>query len=354
MMTETSRPRFGRPFAGLSDFGLFRRGLLTDMRDPYTVLGVAKGAAQDDIKKAYRRLAKKYHPDQSKEPKAKDRFAEVGSAYEILGDDKKRGQFDRGEIDADGKPRFTGGFEGFPGGRAGGPGRGGGFENFEFGGRGGRPGAGAGGFDAADIFADLFGGAAGARGGRSGGFGQQPRTPIRGEDVQAAVTISLAESVHGATTRVSLPTGRTLEVSVPAGIEDGKSIRLKAQGQQGVNGGSTGDATVTVTIAKHPYFRADGSDLKLDLPITLYEAVLGAKVAVPTLEGQVEMSIPAGTNGGRTLRLRGKGLLTPAKTRGDLLVALRIVLPDDAATSLQEVARDLAETRPYDPRKSMG
>ena len=200
------------------------------MRDPYTVLGVAKGAAQDDVKKAYRRLAKKYHPDQSKEPKAKDRFAEVGAAYEILGDEKKRGQFDRGEIDAEGKPRFAG-FEGFSGG---GPGRasGGGFENFEFnfgGGRAGRPGAG--GIDAADIFADLFGG--GARGGRSGGFGQQPRTPIRGEDVQAAVTITLAESVHGASRRIGLPTGRTLEVSVPAGIEDGKSIRLKAQGQQG-------------------------------------------------------------------------------------------------------------------------
>ena len=320
------------------------------MRDPYSVLGIAKGAAQDDIKKAYRRLAKKYHPDQSKEPKAKDRFAEVGAAYEILGDEKRRGQFDRGEIDGDGKPRFTGGFEGFSGGGA--PGRGGGFDNFEFnfgGARGGR----TGGFDAGDIFADIFGGAAprGGAGGRSGGFGQQ-RTPIRGEDVQAATTITLAESVHGATKRVSLPTGRTLEVSVPAGIEDGKSIRLKSQGQQGANGGSTGDAIVTVSIARHPHFRADGADLRLDLPITLYEAVLGAKVAVPTLEGQVEMSIPAGTNGGRTLRLRGKGLLTPAKTRGDLLVALRIVLPDDPA-SLTDLAKKMAEKQPYEPRKSM-
>ncbi|MCX8255867.1 MAG: J domain-containing protein, partial [Beijerinckiaceae bacterium] len=165
-------------------------------------------------------------------------------------------------------------------------------------------------------------------------------------------TITLAESVHGATKRVSLPTGRTLEVSVPPGIEDGKSIRLKAQGQPGVNGAPAGDAIVTVTIARHPHFRADGADLRLDLPITLYEAVLGAKVQVPTLEGQVEMSIPPGTNGGRTLRLRGKGLLTPAKTRGDLLVALRIVLPDDSA-SLADLARKLAETQPYEPRKAM-
>ena len=318
------------------------------MRDPYSVLGVAKGAAQDDIKKAYRRLAKKYHPDQSTEPKAKDRFAEVGAAYEILGDEKKRGQFDRGEIDGDGKPRFTGGFDGFSSG-----GRGGGFDNFDFNINAARSGR-AGGFDAADIFADLFGGAArggAGAGGRAGGFGQQ-RTPIRGEDVQAATTITLAESVHGATKRVSLPTGRTLEVSVPAGIEDGKSIRLKSQGQQGTNGGSTGDAIVTVTIARHPHFRAEGADLRLELPITLYEAVLGAKVAVPTLEGHVEMSIPAGTNGGRTLRLRGKGLLTAGKTRGDLLVALRIVLPDDPA-SLSDLAKKMADAQPYEPRKAM-
>ena len=315
------------------------------MRDPYSVLGVAKGAAQDDIKKAYRRLAKKYHPDQSKEPKAMDRFAEVGAAYEILGDEKKRGQFDRGEIDGDGKPRFTGGFEGFSSG-----GRGGGFEGFDFNMNAARSGR-AGGFDAADIFADLFGGAASRGGGRSGGFGQQ-RTPVRGEDVQVATTITLAESVHGASKRVTLPSGRTLEVTVPAGIEDGKSIRLKGQGQPGVNGGSMGDAIVTVSIARHPYFRAEGADLRLDLPITLYEAVLGAKVAVPTLEGQVEMSIPAGTNGGRSLRLRGKGLLTSAKTRGDLLVALRIVLPDDPA-SLTDVAKKLAESQPYEPRKTM-
>ncbi len=316
------------------------------MRDPYTVLGVAKSAGPDDIKKAYRRLAKTYHPDQSKDPKAKDKFAEVGSAYEILGDDKKRGQFDRGEIDAEGKPKFTG-FDGFGSGAGGGGAR----EGFEFNfGGGGRPGR-PGGFDAADIFSDLFSG--GARGGRSGGFGGRTATPIRGEDVQAVVTVALADSVHGASVRVSLPTGRDLDVSVPAGIEDGKQIRLKGQGQPGVNGGSTGDALVTIRIAAHPHFRVDGPDLRLDLPITLYEAVLGAKVNVPTLEGHVEMSLPA-TSGGRVLRLRGKGMVKAGGSRGDLLVALRIVLPEDAAASLGDAARAMQEAKPYDPRKALG
>ena len=322
------------------------------MRDPYTVLGVAKGAAPADIKKAFRRLAKTYHPDQSTDPKAKDKFAEIGAAYEIVGDEKKRGQFDRGEIDAEGKPKFQG-FEGFSqtgGAPRGGPG---GFEGFEFnfgGGRGGR--ANAQGFEAADIFADLFGG--GTRGaGRSGGFGQQ-QAAAKGEDVQASVSVSLADSVHGAKARVSLPSGRELEIAVPAGIEDGKQIRLKGQGQPGGRGAPVGDALVTVHIARHPLFRVEGADLRLDLPITLYEAVLGAKINVPTLEGKVEMGVPAGTNGGRTLRLRGKGLMTASKARGDLLVALRIVLPDDSKDELARFAKQLADAHPYDPRKAMG
>ena len=314
------------------------------MRDPYTVLGVNKSASPGDIKKAYRRLAKQYHPDQSADPKAKDRFAEVGSAYEILGDDKKRGSFDRGEIDAEGKPKFHG-FEGFNGAGAGGQSRG--FEGFDFAGGASR---GRAGFDASDIFSDLFGG--GARGhARSGGFGGS--TAMRGEDVQADVQVSLGDSVHGAKVRVTLPTGRELEVAVPAGIEDGKQIRLKGQGQPGARGGAPGDALVTVRIAKHTLFRVDGADLRLDLPITLYEAVLGGTANVPTLEGKVELKIPPGTDGSRTLRLRGKGLATPRGGRGDLLVALRIVLPDDAASSLGEVARTLAGTKPYDPRKAM-
>jgi DnaJ-class molecular chaperone len=315
------------------------------MRDPYTVLGVAKSADLGEIKKAYRKLAKKFHPDQSKDPNAKDKFAEVSAAYEIIGDEKKRGQFDRGEIDAEGKPRFQG-FEGFG---AGGPSgftrraAPGGFEHFEF-----RTGPGQGaGFDAGDIFSELFG----AGGQRRGG---QARPLPRGEDVSAELTVSLREAVKGGKSRVTLPTGRTLEVSVPAGVEDGQQIRLKGQGQPSPFGGEPGDAMVSVKIAKHPYFKVDRRDLRLDLPLTLYEAVLGAKVNVPTLDGQVELNVPAGSNSGRILRLRGKGLPNPGGTPGDLLVTLRIVLPDETDPDLLELARKWQKQKPYDPRQDLG
>ncbi len=328
-------------------------GAASSMRDPYTVLGVGKSADTAEIKKAFRKLAKKYHPDQSKEAKAAEKFAEANTAYEILGDEKKRAAFDRGEIDAEGKPRFQG-FEGFD---AGGPGfgrrthagGGPGFEHFEFN-LGGRPGAH--GFDPSDLFGDLFG--AGAGSGRRGGARGHGAPPPRGEDITACVTIGLAEAVTGTTTRVSLPTGRTLDVSVPAGIEDGKAIRLKQQGQPSPFGGDAGDALITVRIAKHPYFRVEAHDLRLDLPIALYEAVLGAKVNVPTLESKVELAIPAGSNGGRTLRLRGKGLPTPHGTRGDLLVTLRIVLPDEADGDLASLMRKWESQKPYNPRGELG
>lgn len=316
------------------------------MRDPYQILGIPKGAAAADVKKAFRKLAKQYHPDQSTEPRAKEKFAEVSAAYEILGDEKKRGQFDRGEIDAEGKPKFQG-FDGF--GAGGDPRRAGaGADHFEFN-FGGRPGRGASpGFDPSDIFADLFGGRSGAR------PGGQAHAPMKGEDVQASVTVSLADSVHGTKARVSLPTGRDLEVAVPAGIEEGKQIRLKGQGQPSPQGGPSGDAIVTVKIARHPYFRVEGHDLRLDLPVTLYEAVLGAKVNVPTLENPVELGIPAGTTGTRTLRLRGKGLTDGKSGRGDLLVSLKIVLPDGIKDDLETFARTMAAKHPYDPRKTLG
>jgi DnaJ-class molecular chaperone len=322
------------------------------MRDPYTVLGVQKSADAAEIKKAFRKLAKKFHPDQSSEHKAKEKFAEVSVAYEILGDDKKRAAFDRGEIDAEGKPRCHG-FEGFgaggPGfGRGAKAGGGPGAEHFEFNFGGGRPGGH--GFDAGDIFADLFG--AGAAGGRRGGRGPAS-APARGDDVAASVTVGLAEAVKGATARVTLPTGRTLEVTVPAGIEDGKQIRLKKQGQPSAAGGEPGDAMVTVKIAKHPFFRVDGRDLRLDLPVTLYEAVLGAKVNAPTLDAAVELAIPAGSNGGRTLRLRGKGLPNPQGPAGDLLVTLRIVLPDESDSDLASLMRKWEAQKPYNPRTDM-
>ncbi|MGI3903793.1 MAG: DnaJ C-terminal domain-containing protein [Janthinobacterium lividum] len=307
------------------------------MRDPYTVLGVTKSADAAEIKKAFRKLAKKYHPDQSKEPKAKERFTEANGAYEILGDETKRGQFDRGEIDAEGKPRYAG-----FGGGAGGAG-GGGFDFNDFGGASpfGRQTRGSG-FDANDIFADLLNG--GLRGGR-----RAAQQPTRGEDVTASVSVPLEDVVKGGTARVTLPTGRTLEVKVPAGMEDGKAIRLKGQGHDSPTGGASGDAIVTVRYAPHKQFHIEGRDLRLDLPVTLYEAVLGATVPVTTLDGSVEITLPPGANKGRTLRLRGKGLPGPTGA-GDLLVTPRVVLPDRAAPDLEELARRWRDEHPYDPR----
>ncbi len=279
------------------------------MRDPYLVLGVQKSAGMAEIKKVFRKLAKKYHPDQSKDPKAKEKFAEVSAAYEILGDEKKRAAFDRGEIDAEGKPRFHGfsgfGTEGGGFGRRSHAGGGPGFQHFEFDFGGGRPGAE--GLNASDIFGDLFGG--GMAGGRRGRARGQGTPPPRGDDVNVNVTISLAEAAKGTAARVTMPDGRTLEISVPAGIEDGKQIRLKRQGQPSHFGGEPGDAMVTVQIAKHPYFRVEGRDLRLDLPVTLYEAVLGTKVNAPTLEGTVELTIPPARMAGARCACAAKACL---------------------------------------------
>lgn len=315
------------------------------MRDPYTILGVAKTAKAGEIKAAYRKLAKRFHPDQNKtDPKAKDKFAEANSAYEILGDDEKKLKFDRGEIDADGKPR---GFEGFGAGgpgagfrRSGAPGSG---QHFEFN-MGGGAGGGGGGFDAGDIFSELFG----ARG-RPGS-----RTPPKGEDLAGTVTVGLADSVNGTTTRVLLPTGRQLEVKIPAGIEDGKQIRLKGQGNPSGFGGEAGDAIITVRVALHPDFRIDGRDLRLDLPITLYEAVLGGPVDAPTLSGAVELNVPPNSNSGRTLRLRGKGLpASGAQPAGDQLVTLKIVLPDNVDPELEKLMQRWRIDKPYRPRSGL-
>ncbi len=316
------------------------------MRDPYSTLGVSKTASAAEIKKAFRRLAKQYHPDQNKEAKAKERFAEINQAYEILGDETKRGQFDRGEIDAEGKPRFQG-FEGFSSGRRAGAG---GFD-FEAGANpfarsGFRSQQGT--IDPSDFFADLFG--SGGRGGRAGASA----APTRGEDVKADVTVTLPEAVHGAKARVTLPTGRTLEIKVPAGIEDGKQIRLKGQGQPSPSGATPGDALITVHIGKHKFFQVDGRDLRVDLPVTLYEAVLGAKVNVPTLDGAIELSLPAGARSGRTLRLRGKGL--PAGNglaAGDLLITPRIVLPEGSDEALEALMRTWEAEKPYNPRANI-
>jgi DnaJ-class molecular chaperone len=316
------------------------------MRDPYDVLGVQRTADAAAIKSAFRKLAKKHHPDANSDPKAAQRFAEVNSAYEILGDAAKRKAFDRGEIDADGKQRFQA-FEGFraqPGG---------GFRQADFetifpGGfaRGGRAG-GFGGFE--DLLKGMFGGAAGRR----TGFEPHPEVDEMpsGRDVTVPVTISLHEAAQGVTRRVRLPNGKEVDVKIPVGLADGQQIRLKGQGLPGAGaGGGVGDALIAVTIAPHKLFAREGANLRMELPVTLYEAVLGAKVRVPTLDGAVELAIPAGTSSGRTFRLKGKGM--PGKgAPGDLHVAVRIVLPEGGDEALSDLMRKWRDGKPYDPRK---
>lgn len=330
------------------------------MRDPYEVLGVPRSASAAAIKSAFRKLAKKHHPDANKnDPKAAARFAEVNSANEIIGDPDKRKQYDNGEIDAEGKPRF----QGFPGGGQGG----GGFGGFPGGGRaratpggfeytysGGGPQGGGGAFE--DILSSMFGGgaAAGMRGGRGGArtaeFEGSPFT-APDLDLNAAMTVTLEEAAGGAEKRIRLPTGKELNVRIPAGLASGQQIRLKGQGET-APGHPPGDVMITVTIAPHAYFRLEGNDLRLDLPITLYEAVLGGKVRVPTLTGAVELSIPKNTSSGRTFRLKGKGF--PAKgAPGDLFVTPRIVLPDGNDAELEALMTKWREGRPYNPRNDL-
>jgi DnaJ-class molecular chaperone len=328
------------------------------MRDPYDVLGVSKGASAAEIKNAFRKLAKRLHPDSNKhDPRAASQFAELNAAYEILGEEAKRKAFDRGEIDAEGKPRFQG-FGGFGGRGSGGSRPEGNFETFSWGAdafrRGGGAGGGfGGGFE--DILKEAFGGGMGraGRGRAGGGFGFEPddfgRASGPGGDVAASLTISLAEAAHGVKKRVQLPTGREVEVKVPAGLADGQQIRLKGQGLAGP-AGRVGDLLITIGIAPHPLFVREGADLRLDLPIALHEAVLGAKVRVPTLDGAVELAVPPGTSSGRTFRLRGRGF--PGKEgKGDLLATVRIVLPECSDGELEELMRKWRDRQSYDPRK---
>ena len=329
------------------------------MRDPYEVLGVDRKASEAEIKSAFRRQAKKLHPDANKnDPKAASRFAELNAAYEILGEEDKRKAFDRGEIDAEGKPRFHG-FEGFGGGggrRTGGFAPESEFETFSFGPegftrstRGGR-GAGAGGFE--DILREAFGGAAG-RGRHGGGPGDafEAQDFGVGADVRAALTVTLPEAAHGVTQRVHLPSGKDLEVKIPAGIADGQTIRLRGQGH-GRAGRRRRRAHHRLGRTEHPIFTLEGADVRLDLPITLDEATLGAKVRVPTLDRPVEITIPPWTSSGRTFRLKGKGF--PAKEgHGDLLATVRIALPERSDPELEALMKKWRSEKPYDPRKGM-
>jgi DnaJ-class molecular chaperone len=336
------------------------------MRDPYEVLGVKKSADAAAIKGAYRKLAKKLHPDANKsDPKAAQRFAELNAAYEILGAEDKRKAYDRGEIDAEGKPKFQG-FEGFGpgagfghGGARGGPGDFS-FEHFSWGQEGMRRPSGAspggtggpGYADLDEVLSGIFGGFAqrGGRGRGRGGFAPEDTEPA-GQDVAAEVTISLTESAKGTTRRVQLPTGKEVDVKIPAGLGEGKQIRLKGQGMPS-HGGGAGDVLITVRVAPHPYFTLDGNDLRIDVPITLYEAVLGGKVRVPTLDGAVEINVPAGTSSGRTFRIGGKGMPGAGKT-GDLYATVRIALPGKEDRELENLMRKWQHEQPYDPRKDL-
>jgi DnaJ-class molecular chaperone len=316
------------------------------MRDPYEVLGVPRGASAAAIKSAYRKLAKKHHPDANKnDPKSAARFSELNSANEIIGDEEKRKQFDRGEIDADGKPRF----QGFPGGdpRGRGTSPGGGFDSHTF-----RSGGAGGGFE--DILNSMFGGAAarGARPGAGGTFEFDPGGIAIDLDLNVAMTVSLEEAVHGVTKRVRLPTGKELDVKIPAGVVAGQQIRLKGQGET-APGHRPGDLLITVSIAPHAIFKVDGSDLRVDLPITLYEAVLGGKVRVPTLGSAVELSIPKNTSSGRTFRLKGKGLPKATGMTGDLFITTRIMLPDGNDAELEALMQKWRDGHPYNPRSDM-
>jgi DnaJ-class molecular chaperone len=308
------------------------------LEDPYKVLGVAKTASEAEIKKAFRGLAKKHHPDKhAGDPSAQKKFQEISGAYDILGDKDKRAQFDAGAIGPDGNPR---GFD---------PRAGGGFRpGNPFGGGGFNTGGGAGGFkfgfddepgQAAgfeDIFADLMGG-------RRGGA----RAAHKGEDFSAAVTVAFEESVNGGTRRVVLQNGEQIDVKIPAAVKDGQTIRIKGRGGAGRGGGANGDILLTVSVAAHPFMTRDGNDIRMDLPITLKEAVLGGKVPVPTLTGTVSLSVPPNSNTGSTLRLKGKGV---AGT-GDLYLRLVVTLPDKPDESLTRFLDGWEGN--YDPRVRM-
>jgi DnaJ-class molecular chaperone len=309
------------------------------MADPYSILGVARGAAEADIKKAYRTLAKTHHPDRNKDnPKAADKFAEITRAYDLLTDKDKRARFDRGEIDGDGNPTNPFGGGGFGGGGFGGRGgqQGGGFEFNSEGG------------DFGDIFEGIFGGgrrAAGGGGGGFGGFGRGGRAgpPPKGANVAYRLAVSFVDAATLAPQRITLQDGKTIDVKLPAGAETGTQMRLSGKGQPGAGG--AGDAIVTIEVKSHPFYTRDGDNVRLDLPITINEAVKGAKVRVPTVDGPVMLGVPAGSSSGKTLRLKGRGFTGKNGQRGDQLVTLIVDVPadDDALASFLEGWTD---TRP--------
>jgi len=292
------------------------------MADPYSTLGVARSASEADIKSAYRKLAKELHPDRNKgKPDASERFSDVTKAYDLLSDKEKRARFDRGEIDAEGNPTnpFAGGFGGRPGG--------GGAQGF-------RPqdfeGFGTEGVDLSDLFDGLFGGGGQRRSsGLGGGFGSQRRPPAqKGPDAHYRLTVPFVSAAAREDQRITLADGKTISVKLPAGVDDGTQMRLKGKGKPGPGG--NGDGLVIVEIGSHPFYHRDGDHIRMDLPITLDEALNGAKIKCPTADGPVMLTIKPRTNGGTVMRLKGKGWSTKSGGRGDQLVTLEIQMPDNA------------------------
>ena len=301
--------------------------------DPYKVLGVPRTATEEEVRRTYRKLAKELHPDlnPSNRASSEERFKKVSAAYDIVGDPEKRKQYDRGEIDANGEQRRT-----YQRAHAGGS---------PFGGRGGRPGDE---FGFGDIFSDLFGS---MRGGRAGDPGTSFRA--RGQDIRYTLEVDFLEAVNGATKRVTMPEGGVLDLNVPEGVADGQMLRLRGKGGPAGRGGEPGDALVEVRVRPHGQFKRSGDDITLDLPIAIDEAVLGAKVEVPTISGRVQLTIPKGTSSGRVFRLKGKGVRNSASgNTGDQLVTVSIVLPSKIDEELSYFLSEWRLKHRYDPGRS--
>lgn len=316
------------------------------MRDPYQVLGVARGVSAEDLRKAYRKLAKEFHPDRNQgNEKASERFKEISAAYDLLGDADKRAKYDRGEIDASGQPRARGfGGGGYRPGAGTGAGAGGGFSGF----------SGFGGFDpdagGEDIFDEIFGQ---MRRNRGSAGGAKANRPMRGADRHFNLKIGFLDAARGCKRRLTMPDGKQLDVAIPAGLADGQQIRLRHQGDAGRNNGEAGDALIEVTVEPHAFFTRQGDDLHLELPVTLDEAILGAKIPVPTIDGMVAVGVPKGASSGTTLRLKGRGF--PLKggasdQRGDQYVKLKIVLPEKPNSALEKLIESWAKSNKYDVR----